>query len=89
MKEALWEFFPDLALHPADCDVRELPRRPVRRPQVPATRPRRPPQAGQYRASGASQRKIDWAARRAGQPTARRRTSITRAGSAEDARTLT
>jgi hypothetical protein len=71
VKEAMWEFFPDLKPHPADCDC--VLCHPAKCTDPNCTRPacveRRKPV--RYRASGAAQRKIDWAARSAGQQAGR------------------
>jgi hypothetical protein len=66
VREALWEFYPDLKPHPADCDCATCHARKCNDPncQRPACVERRKPV--RYRSSGASQRKIDWAARSAG-----------------------
>jgi hypothetical protein len=66
VKEALWEFFPDMAPHPADCDCAVCHTRKCIDPKCsrPGCVEKRKPV--KYRPMSVSQQKIDYAARAAG-----------------------
>lgn len=71
VKEAMWDFFPDLAPHPADCDCSSCHLYKCEDPNCsrPGCVAKRKPV--KYRPISTSQRKIDYAARAAGQQAGR------------------
>lgn len=66
VKEALWDFYPEYRPHPADCECDDCHTCKCEDPNCSRPRCVAKRKPVRYRASGASQRKIDYQAREAG-----------------------